>query len=417
VKSLEGVNKEVETTMLFAKASRLAQRNGKLPSISLTKRSKHFVPRISERKAEEAGPGGRHSNAGVTVAIFGASGFLARYVCSKLGANGVLAYLGNRGDEFEMRWLKPCFDLGRTRFVFYSSRDVDSMREVIADADVVINMIGKHYETKHLTEIEKFPFLSYQTNYTYREANVDIPRTVAELCTEMQVDNLIHVSSLAASPDSKSEWARCKYEGEMAVKKAYPWATIIRPAHIFGYEDRLLNWFAIFPKLFPIVPLIDGGNALTQPVFMNDVADVIARVVDEPEKFEGQTIDLFGPTDYSYKELSQFVYDITGQKPNVLHVPHAVAKAVAKITQYQPNPMLTPDMVDLFTEDYIPSMTAEQYKSSDIFTFEDFGITPTPIEKTAFEYLHRHRVGGHFLLTEGYHAISNEKASWSTRKD
>eukprot|EP01083_Nonionella_stella_P244783 851521_1 len=111
------------------------------------------------------------------------------------------------------------FELGRSRFTFYSPRDRDSMAEVIADADIVINCIGKYYETKALTDKPGFPFVEYKTNYTYHETNVDIPKTIAELCTEMQVDNLIHVSSLNASPDSQSEWAKTKFEGEMAVKE------------------------------------------------------------------------------------------------------------------------------------------------------------------------------------------------------
>jgi NADH dehydrogenase (ubiquinone) 1 alpha subcomplex subunit 9 len=68
-----------------------------------------------------------------------------------------LAYLGNRGDELEMRHIKTMFDLGRTKFVFYSTHDVDSMREVIGDADIVINLIGKYYETKRLVQSDKFP--------------------------------------------------------------------------------------------------------------------------------------------------------------------------------------------------------------------------------------------------------------------
>jgi hypothetical protein len=44
-----------------------------------------YIPRVTERRAEEEGPGGRSSNAGVTVAVFGASGFLGRYVCSNCG--------------------------------------------------------------------------------------------------------------------------------------------------------------------------------------------------------------------------------------------------------------------------------------------------------------------------------------------
>lgn len=34
---------------------------------------------------------------------------------------------------------------------------------------------------------------------------------------------------------------------------------------------------------------------------------------------------------------------------------------------------------------------------------KDLGIDATPIEKIAFNYLHRFREGGHFVLTKGYH--------------
>eukprot|EP00586_Coscinodiscus_wailesii_P002534 CAMPEP_0172486058 /NCGR_PEP_ID=MMETSP1066-20121228/14445_1 /TAXON_ID=671091 /ORGANISM="Coscinodiscus wailesii, Strain CCMP2513" /LENGTH=333 /DNA_ID=CAMNT_0013251765 /DNA_START=345 /DNA_END=1346 /DNA_ORIENTATION=+ len=322
-----------------------------------------------------------------------------------MGANGVRTYMGNRGDEFEMRWLKPCFDLGRSKFVFYSSRDVPSMREVIGDADIVINLVGKYYETKHLTEVASFPYIKYETNFSFQEANVDVPRTIAELCTEMQIDNLIHVSSLAADPDSESEWARTKFAGEQAVKEAYPWATIIRPSQIFGYEDRLLNWFAWMARSAPFVPLVDEGEALTQPVYMNNVADVISKVVDEPELYEGKTIDCFGPADYSYKELAQFVYDITGQDPYLLELPKPIVKALSEITKFQPYPMLTPDLVEIMSMDYTPKMTPQEYNDSqDILTMADMGVEPTTIEKGAFEYLHRFRRGGHFILEGGYHS-------------
>ena len=43
------------------------------------------LPRITERRPEETGRGGRASDAGVKVALFGATGFLGRYVSSGLG--------------------------------------------------------------------------------------------------------------------------------------------------------------------------------------------------------------------------------------------------------------------------------------------------------------------------------------------
>lgn len=310
----------------------------------------------------------------------------------------------------DMRWLKPMFDLGRLKFVFYSPRDRDSMAEVIADADVVINLIGKYYETHALTTKPNFPYLSWKTNFSFHDCNVDVCRTIAELCTEMQVDNLIHVSSLAASPNSNSEWARTKYQGELAVKEAYPWATIIRPAQLFGPEDKFLNWFASAASMYPYVPLIDGGHALTQPIYAVDVANVIQKVVDDPESYEGRTIDCFGPSDYSYSELASFVYDITGQKPRKVDMPKSLVKTQARALQYMSassTPSLTPDLVELWSEDYVPSMTQDEYDAQPtkdkILTMKDLGLKATPIEKIAFNYLHRFRAGGHFALVKGYH--------------
>jgi len=43
------------------------------------------LPRITERRPNETGRGGRASDAGVKVCVFGATGFLGRYVTSGLG--------------------------------------------------------------------------------------------------------------------------------------------------------------------------------------------------------------------------------------------------------------------------------------------------------------------------------------------
>ena len=77
---------------------------------------------------------------------------------------------------------------------------------------------------------------------------------------------------------------------------------------------------------FPVVPLVDGGHALTQPVWVDDVAKTICRIVDDPEKFEGKRVDAFGTQNHSYAELAKFVYDITQQDPNLWEIPGEVVK-------------------------------------------------------------------------------------------
>lgn len=47
--------------------------------------SQFYSPTLTERRVGQAGRGGRSSEAGVKVALFGASGFLGGHVCAELG--------------------------------------------------------------------------------------------------------------------------------------------------------------------------------------------------------------------------------------------------------------------------------------------------------------------------------------------
>lgn len=321
-----------------------------------------------------------------------------------------MAYLANRGDDMEMRDRKVSFDLGRLRNVFFSPRDHDSIREVIADADVVVNLIGKYYESGQPVQIPKFPYLSYEINYSFEETNITIPRTIAEICKEMQVDHLVHVSSASANPDSKSRWSRTKYEGELAVKEAFPWATIIRPTQLFGKNDILLSWYAKCQQELRCVPMVYDREkeAVAQPVFVGDVARTILYVCDDPSKFEGRQIDCFGPHDYTRNELYKFVNDITDRNRPVLTIPAPYMRQIAKVAQYTRNPLITPDLVEQWLEDFVPTLPPDQYKlqpdtANKLLTMADLGIEAVPLEKEAFGYLHFYRFGGHFLRVQGYH--------------
>jgi hypothetical protein len=44
-----------------------------------------YTPTLTEKRYGEAGRGGRMSEAGCKVAVFGASGFLGNFVCAELG--------------------------------------------------------------------------------------------------------------------------------------------------------------------------------------------------------------------------------------------------------------------------------------------------------------------------------------------
>merc|ERR1712013_766208 len=99
---------------------------------------------------------------------------------------------------------------------------------------------------------------------------------------------------------------RTKALGEDAVKKAYPGATIVRPATTFGAEDRYTNKFAnSFMRMPRIMPLIipDGGSVARIPVYVGDVAHALVETIKRRET-AGTTYELMGPERYTLREFA-----------------------------------------------------------------------------------------------------------------
>lgn len=143
-----------------------------------------------------------------------------------------------------------------------------------------------------------------------------------------------------------SAWARSKARGEEAVRAEAPGATIIRPADIFGPEDRFLNLFARMYQTFPRVVVVDGGLARVQPLFVQDLAQAIYKIAlsEDPEYMLGQTYDLAGPEEYTYREVVEYVFEqIRAERPEVANVTPAIADAIGFAAGILPNPVVTRD--------------------------------------------------------------------------
>ncbi|KAL6635352.1 hypothetical protein ACP70R_028023 [Stipagrostis hirtigluma subsp. patula] len=95
------------------------------------------------------GTGGRSSVSGIVAAVFGATGFLGRYLVQQLAKMGSQVLVPFRGSEDCHRHLKVMGDLGQIVPMKYNPRDVDSIKAVMAKSNVVVNLIGREYETRN----------------------------------------------------------------------------------------------------------------------------------------------------------------------------------------------------------------------------------------------------------------------------
>jgi len=335
-------------------------------------------------------PGGYQSHSGITACVFGATGFLGRNVVSELAGKGTECLIPYRGDDQEVRHLKVMGDYGKVSFYPFSAKDKDSVKNAMRRADLVINLIGKHYETKHV--------LPWMINNSFEDTHVRAAETIAECASEMGVQQLIHVSALASSPNSDSEWARSKARGEDAVRRAFPGATIVRPATMFGDEDRFLNSYAIAARAAPRFSLPNGGTAKLQPVFCNDVANAIGRMVRNPSAV-GKTYDLAGPEVLTAKECVEFVFQTIRRPPTVVDLPTPVLMASAMAAEMLPNPLATRDKLLLDMQD----ITLETNGGAGHLGWDALGMDieedVCAMRDVSIRFLHQYRMGGHFIET------------------
>lgn len=348
--------------------------------------------------------GGRNSNNGLTVTVFGATGFLGRYVCAELGAIGTTLQIPYRGEELEVRHLRPMSDLGMQATHTFSPRDQESIMQAVRGSDVVVNLMGKDYETKHA--------LPWWINYTYDQVNVDAAAAVAQACVDADVPRLLHVSSVLAKPNSPSTWAASKYRGERAVKKIMPDATIVRSARMYGPEDRFLNTIADSPLPGGVVPLIDGGEAKVQPVYAVDVATALRNLVLDEDK-KDLTYELYGDETYTMKECAEFVFEATKKNDvDVLNLPLGVAKIIGKVMNNFPEPKFNEDIAIRETLDQVaPALTEEELlevSEADARRvrypgLRELDVEPAKMEQAAIDHLLMYYSAGHFSEVDGYH--------------
>ena len=299
------------------------------------------------------------------VTVFGGDGFVGRYVCEYLFKSGVRVRIASR-DRRNSYFIQPLGQVGQFGFEQADITESASVRNAVKSATAVINLVGVF-------------------GRGMQAVHVDGARNVAEAARDAGASSLVHVSAIGADANSQSNYGRTKGEGERAVRETFPNATTIRPSLVFGPEDDLTNRFAAMANL-PILPVIAAKRNF-QPVYVRDVARAIALAALDPARFAGKTYEIGGPQVMSMVELHQAIIALTGQKPEIVHMPDFITGLIAKLG-FLPGAPLTQDQWMMLQRDNVPS--------GDLPGLKAFGIEPTPLAAVGYEWLGRFHRGGKF---------------------
>ena len=314
------------------------------------------------------------------ITIIGGSGFAGRHIVRALAKRGYRIRVACRRPDLAGH-VQPLGTPGQIMPVQANVRFPASLAAACDGAFAVINLTGVLFSSGA---------------QSFDAVHVFGAEASAKAARAAKARMFIQMSALGASATSSSTYAQSKAEGEARAKASFPGAIILRPSIIFGPEDQFFNRFASLARFAPALPLIGGGNTKFAPVFVGDVAEAVARLIDRGEA-DGRIHELGGPEELSFKQLMRFTLDTIGRRRLLVPVPWGIAKIQAMVLGLLPNPLLTTDQVELLKTDNVVSEQARR----DRRTLEGLGVTPRGIEGIVPSYLYRYRKAGQFTPPKG----------------
>jgi uncharacterized protein YbjT (DUF2867 family) len=295
------------------------------------------------------------------VTVFGGTGFLGRRVVRHIRKHGFSVRIASRHPDRAQRLF--ALDDAQLQSIKANIHDERSVADAVAGAYGVVNAVSLYVE--HGRE-------------TFHSVHAESAQLVAAQARLAGVERLVHVSGIGSDAASPSLYIRKRGEGELAVRAAFANATLVRPAVMFGPDDAFLVTLLKFLSQLPIYPMFGRGLTKLQPAYVEDVAEAIARTLEQTDN----TFEFGGPRVYSYEELIKVVACEAGQKPRLIPVPFAAWHVLAWFAKILPRPPITQNQVEL--------MQIDTVASSELPGFKKLGITPVTVEEILQEILWDH---------------------------
>ncbi len=280
------------------------------------------------------------------VLVDGATGYLGNHVVAALSQQGakVHALVRPQATPADIAFLEQCgaqiFQADLTNFQNTPAGQKRKLEDAFAGITAAVHLIGSVAPGKN----EKFAQLHQEQS-----------RAFASWCVRAKdVGGFAHaamITSLGADLDSPSEYLRSKREAELALLAELDGAqitsTIFRPSLIVGRtvgrrDSKLVKRYRHLARTRPLVPLINGGKNLVQPVFVADLAEAIVTKISAAGVSD--ICEIGGLAPISMRQVVSEILSVLGIKKSFFDIPVPVALAAAGVMQrFQNVPLVSKD--------------------------------------------------------------------------
>jgi nucleoside-diphosphate-sugar epimerase len=211
--------------------------------------------------------------------------------------------------------------VGRNLVKRFSQKDLRCLSRTPTRQGTFIGDLNNLKSLKAATKgVSKVIHLAGVTKGDVWKVNLEGTKNLIKACAVNKVKKIIFVSSFDATLNS--EYGRSKLEAEKIVKQSGIDYVILRPTVIYGYNDkRNLGKIFSFVKI-GYVPVFD--NFLLQPVFVDDVIEIIIRCLSP--KIVNKTYYVAGSETFTLSQIASMTSKVFDKKIIKIHLPSLLAK-------------------------------------------------------------------------------------------
>jgi uncharacterized protein YbjT (DUF2867 family) len=274
----------------------------------------------------------------------GGTGFVGSAITRELlRRNESVAVLGRDAEKIQSRFG------GGVEARIGDVRDPSTLPDAMSGVDVVINAV----------QFPGSPIENRRKGWTFEEVDLKGTRNQVDAAKAAGVRRFVYISGVGASKTADKHWFRYKWEAEKYLQDSGLEWVVVRPTWIFGPGDVSLNRFLGLGKMLPVIPMFGSGKQDMQPVFIDDVARVVADAALKPEAAD-RLFELGGPEVMSMNDVVQTALSVQGKKRPLLHQPVAIGKLLGSVASMLPGAPLSADAIDFITEPATADNTAVQ---------------------------------------------------------
>ena len=270
------------------------------------------------------------------ILVFGSTGFIGRSLTKRLLQNGDKLICPVRNASRVKRNILSG-DIGQIEVKEFDIHNLEEIKTLIANSDLVINLIGILYEKNNLS----FELVHYL-----------LPKKIANYC-ELYKKPFLHVSGLGSTFQTKSNYLISKKMGEEFIENNNTNHIIVRPSTVYGEEDNFFNLFGKMAKILPFLPLIKNGMTKFQPIYVNDLSLLIFNLLNNFEKHKNSNIAAVGNEIFTFKEILSHIFLSLKKKERFFYIPSFLAIIQGKVLEKLPKPLFTYDQYVTLSHDSI----------------------------------------------------------------